>query len=189
MDSMNLMPVGCESGWGNGGAAALGAFVGSWFGNGTGGFGNRGNIGDVATVAAVETGIVLDSLSAIQNSINSGTLAFVNGQNTTNMALANGFANTAAATYQSGVDTRFAINSLGQQMADCCCELKGAVMGEGAATRQLIQQNMITELQTQLCDAKSKIGSLESNAYLCASQQAQTQQIVQTVLAHLNPKG
>lgn len=41
MDSMNLMPVG-DSGWSNGGAAALGAFVGSRFGNGGFGGDNRG---------------------------------------------------------------------------------------------------------------------------------------------------
>lgn len=41
MTDVSLLPttglVGTGCGWGNAGAAALGAFVGSWFGNGWGG--------------------------------------------------------------------------------------------------------------------------------------------------------
>lgn len=218
MDSMNLLPVSAGSdGLGAGGAAALGAFVGSWTGNGFGGWGGRG--GAVAADAAVVgTGVVLDSVNNLQSSVNGVGLAVVNGQNSTNMAIANGLSSTYAAlnntmtqqllaetqgfasvqstlcqgfsgvnqsVYQAGVDTRFAINDLARQNAECCCEIKGAIAAEGAATRGLIQQQYINQLETQLCDAKSKIGTLESNAYLTASQAAQTQQIIQTVLAHL----
>lgn len=212
MDSMNLMPVG-DSGWGNGGAAALGAFVGSWFGNGFGGGVGRGGVaGDVAATSA------LIDLSTIQSSINANGLATANAVASINQNLSSGFSSTYSAlnntltqqmlagqaqsaalqstlcqgfsgvnssVYHAGVDTRFAINALAQQNAECCCELKGAVAAEGSATRALINDRYINDLQTQLCDAKSKIGSLESNAFLAASQTAQTNQIIQTVLAHL----
>ena len=208
MESMNLMPVDTGSGFGTGGAAALGAFVGSWFGNGgfNGGFGNNG----AAAVVASDT--------AVLSAINDLGLTVVQGQNQSNLVAAQGFAglNTVVQTGDAAVtaaitqssfqnlnaltqgfaglntaivsssnDTRFAISDLARQNAECCCEIKGAITAEGSATRQLMQQQYINQLQTELCDAKSKIGSLESNAYLAASQSAQTNQIIQTVLAHL----
>ena len=83
---------------------------------------------------------------------------------------------------------RFAINDLARQNAECCCSIKGAILSEGAATRQLIQNNLITELQTQLCDSKSRIATLESNAFTTASNAAQTQQIINTILPHILTK-
>lgn len=206
---MNLLPVETGSGFGTGGAAALGAFVGSWFGNGGfgGGWGNRDG---AAAVVASDT--------AVLGAVNDLGLTVVQGQNQSNLVAAQGFAglNTVVQTGDAAVtaaitqssfqnlnaltqgfaglntsivsssnDTRFAIADLARQNAECCCEIKGAISAEGAATRGLIQQQYINQLQTELCDAKSKIGSLESNAFLAASQSAQTQQIIQTVLAHL----
>lgn len=212
MTDMSVLPVNTGSGWGEGGAAALGAFVGSWFGNGWG----PGGVGRGGVVAADVAGN-----AAVLEAINNVGLQTVQGQNGTNMAitraaadvytglnntltqqllagqqgfssvqstLCQGFSGVNQSVYQAGVDTRFAINDLARQNAECCCEVKTAIAAEGAATRQLIQQNLITELQTQLCDAKSKIGSLESNAFLAASQAAQTQQIINTVIAHLPSK-
>lgn len=194
---------------GEGGAAALGAFVGSWFGNG--GFGpfNRG-----AGVVAAETA----GNANVMEAINGVGLQLVQGQNGTNMAitraaadtytalngtltqqlladqqgfasvqstLCQGFSGLNQSVYQAGVDNRFAISALGSQMAECCCDIKSAVGAEGSATRALINERFINELQTRLCDAKAKIGSLESNIFLQNSQAAQTQQIIQTVLAHI----
>jgi hypothetical protein len=219
MDSMNLMPVG-DSGWGNGGAAALGAFVGSWFGNGFGGggYGGRGIGAGAAVGADVAATALISDLATLQGSVNQNALALANGVASVNQNLSGGLSNvysslngalvqgmmadqtqTAAiqstlcqgfsglnsSVYQAGVDTRFAINALSQQSAECCCQIKGAIAAEGSATRALINDRYINDLQTQLCDAKAKIGSLESNAFLAASQTAQTNQIIQTVLAHL----
>ena len=60
-----------------------------------------------------------------------------------------------------------------------------AVQAEGAATRQLIQNNLITELQTKLCDAKAKNAALESQAFTCASNDSQTRDIINTILPHI----
>jgi hypothetical protein len=62
-------------------------------------------------------------------------------------------------------------------ISDCCCNTQRAIAEQGQLTRDLINQNTITGLQTALCDAKSKIGSLESQAVLAASQAAQTAQV------------
>lgn len=47
--------------------------------------------------------------------------------NNTNMQIANGFATQAAGMQQQGYETRIAINGIGQQMATCCCDLKGGI--------------------------------------------------------------
>lgn len=242
---MTLLPTGAFGnccGWGDAGAAALGAFVGSWFGNGVD-WGNRGfgvGAGDAALASGFGTNLVMDNLNQIQNGVNnlglnltqnqcqlqqsvgnasaglqnalcqgfSGVVAndtqntnrlnntvtqgfaginnAINTQSAiTNQGLAQGFAGLNTAVQQNGYETRFAVNNLAQQQSDCCCQVKNTIQAEGAATRQLIQNNLITELQTQLCDAKNKITTLENQQYTAASNAAQTQQIVNTVLLHL----
>lgn len=214
MDSMNLLPVETgSSGFGTGTAAALGAFVGSWVGNGGFGYGGRNAAVEVASDAAVleaingvgttvlqgqaqSNMIAAQGFAGLNNVVQSGdagVTAAVNQSSFQNLnALTQGFAGLNTAIVSSSNDNRFAtqagFNSLQLQMAQCCCETQKTIMGEGAATRSLIDKYAYESLQTQLCDAKSKISSLESQNYLQASQAAQTQQIIQTVLAHLNTK-
>ena len=245
MADMTYLPTGMGNcGWGEAGAAALGAFVGSWFGNGWGGGFNRAGVGVgegvAAGASAFGTSLVMDNLNQIQNGVNSlglnltqgqcaiqrqvgdsaygiqnslcqgfsGTVAAVNdtsarlmnannqgfaGVNATinstnamtNNYLAQGFAGLNTAIRDNGYEARLAVQDLARQNADCCCSIKNTVMAEGAATRQLIQNNLITDLQTKLCDAKSKISTLESNAFTSASNQAQTAQILGAVLSEL----
>ena len=64
---------------------------------------------------------------------------------------------------------------------------EAAVVAQGAADT-VILDNLITELQTQLCDSKSRIATLESNAFTTASNAAQTQQIINTILPHILTK-
>ncbi|BES53411.1 hypothetical protein [Aeromonas phage phiWae15] len=218
MTDMTMLPVSTgDSGWGAGGAAALGAFVGSWFGNGWGP-GGRGVGAGVVAADALSTAPILEAvnnvgmqvvqgqngtnmalssgLSSVYTGLNAGItdLGFqtLQSQATQTNALTQGFAGLNTAIVSSSNDTRFALqaglNSLQAQNAECCCEIRTAIASEGAATRQLIQQNLITELQTQLCDSKSKNAQLESQIFLQGSQAAQTQQIIQTVLAHLPQK-
>jgi hypothetical protein len=228
---MTMLPVSTgDSGWGSGGAAALGAFVGSWFGNGWGGTG-RGGVGGgmypdvsngVALGANVAATALISDLATLQDSVNSNALASANGFAGVNQtitsglsstynglnntlvqgmlsdqaqtasiqsALCQGFGGLNTAIVSTGNDNRFAmqagLNSIQTQMSQCCCETQKSIAAEGAATRQLIQQNLITDLQTQLCDSKARIAQQESQIYLAGSQAAQTQQIIQSVLAHL----
>lgn len=68
-------------------------------------------------------------------------------------------------------------NAITSAIAECCCKTQTAIHAEGEATRGLIQQNYINTLQEKLCDAKSKIGSLETQSFVAASQAAQSAQI------------
>lgn len=202
MSEVNLIPDG-NSGWGNGLSAAAGAFIGSWFGNGWGGGGygyGRGGYGVGPVGVEIGANAVFDDLSNIQQSINGLGLTVVQGQGNSNLTacqgfngintavltsanqvnnvLAQGFAGINTAISNSGSDTRFAISNLGQQMQECCCNLRTAIASEGAATRELIQSNFITDLQTKLCDEKARSSQLASKLYLTESQQAQNEYLV-----------
>ena len=123
----------------------------------------------------------VDTYTALNSTLNAQTLANQTASSTTNATLIQGFSGLNQSVYQGSVDTRFAINDLARQNAECCCEIKTAIGAEGAATRQLIQSQYINQLETQLCDAKSQISTLESNAFTVASNAQQTQ----ILLAHL----
>ena len=198
--------IDCGSGWGSGGNAAIGAFIGSWFGQGGFGPNARNDVAGTNVLEAVNNvnttllqGQAQSNMAAAQGFAGLNTVvtsgdasvtASINQASYQNLnALTQGFAGLNTAILTSAGDNRFAmqagLNSLQSQAAECCCELRTAIGAEGAATRQLIQQNLITELQTQLCDSKSKAAALESQVFLQGSQAAQTNQIIQTVIAHL----
>lgn len=88
---------------------------------------------------------------------------------------------------QARFDTLSGVNALQRAIDSCCCttnnnitksfgdlalencqntgRVVNAITSEGAATRALINSNYINDLQSQLCDAKSRIGALESQQY------------------------
>lgn len=118
----------------------------------------------------------------------------------TQQGLCNGFHSVADVIQNSSATTRFEnmsnFNNLQSQLSNCCCttntnmatgfgnlalencqntgRIVDAIQSEGCATRGLINQNYINELQTQLCDAKSKIGSLEAQAFTGGALAAQS---------------
>ena len=205
MDSMNLLPVS-TGGMGAGGAAALGAFVGSWFADG--GFNNNKNndvtvlesINDLSTAVlqgqAQSNMIAAQGFSGLNTVVQSGDATVTSAINQSSFqnlnALTQGFAGLNTAIVSSSNDNRFAtqsgFNSLQMQLAECCCETQKTIMGDGAATRALIDKYAYEGLQTQLCDAKSKVSSLETQNFVQASQAAQTNQMVQTILQHIKVK-
>lgn len=98
MAEMNLIPTNAfGDGWGDAGAAALGAFFGSWFGNGA--MGNRfgygygnGVVADGAVAAgasAFGTNLVMDNLNQIQNGITNLGMNVVQGQGDLKQAVGN----------------------------------------------------------------------------------------------------
>lgn len=132
----------------------------------------------VASTAAMTQNTLAQGFAGVNASINSGDALI---QNT----LAQGFGGLNTAITSQGYESRLATAGLSSELAACCCSTKTAIAAEGAATRQLIQNNLITDLSTQLCDSKSKVAQLENQVAFGASQAAQTQQIINTVIAHL----
>ena len=124
----------------------------------------------------------------------------VNGNNQINQNMTQGFANAVSAVNANGTAARFdtltGFNNMQRAIDSCCCNTQnalatgfgnlalencqntgrivGSVQAEGSATRALINQNYINELQTQLCDAKAKIGSLESQQFTSNALAAQS---------------
>lgn len=118
----------------------------------------------------------------------------------TNQNLCSGFANTIATINANGSAARFdtlnGFNQTQRAIDSCCCNTQnsiargfgdlalencqntgrivGAIGAEGSATRALINQNYVHDLQTQLCDAKAKIGSLESQQFTSNALAAQS---------------
>lgn len=118
----------------------------------------------------------------------------------TNQNLCSGFANTVATINANGsaarYDTMSGFNQTQRAIDQCCCNTQtslangfgrlalencqntgrivGAIQADGGETRALINQNYINDLQAKLCDAKAKIGSLESQQYTSAAIAAQS---------------
>lgn len=169
MEHMSVLPMSDHSGIGSGALGAFaGALFGSWFGDGFGGY-NRHGVAPVVA-PAVDTTAILQGQAAINSNvtraatdayiglntaIQSGTMANVQGFNQVNSTLCQGF---------GGVNT--------------------AIREEGCATRELIQNNLITQLQTELCDVKASKASLEAQLNFQASQAAQTNAIL-TAIANI----
>ncbi len=180
----DILPVGGSLGGGEGwGGAALGAFggalIGSWFGDGWGGWGNRGggNGGcGCGCGAAVGTSIINDGINSIQNSINGMNMNLSSGlcnvgyqtldqSSRTNLAMMQGFSTIGHDNCQNTNAIVSAINNVGFQNQNCCCQTQKLIAEEGCATRQLIQNNLIADLQTKLCDAKADNAALKSQVY------------------------
>lgn len=73
--------------------------------------------------------------------------------------------------------------TLAAQMAACCCEIKQAICLDGQSTRALINDINLQNVQSQLADAKSQIGTLNSNIYTQNALNAQAA----TIITHLKP--
>lgn len=119
-------------------------------GNGFG-YGRDGFAGRVATVEDVNTSA---NFTRLENQVRFNENAIQNGFSNT----FNGIANLGYRELENFSTLRYD-NAIGQkdlaaQVAACCCETKGLIQAEGAATRALIQENKIEALQ-------SKINALE----------------------------
>lgn len=68
---------------------------------------------------------------------------------------------TSCATQKEVIESRYTtqlgFQTLGAQMAECCCDLKTAIHAEGEATRGLIQANTIQDLRDRLALANDAL--------------------------------
>lgn len=180
----DILPVSTGMGFNNDGfgngtlGAFAGALFGSWFGDGWGGngWGRGGYVPDGAAATGFSTQILNDGINAIQNSINgmnmniSSGLCNVGYQNLdqssrTNLAMMQGFSSLGHENCQNTFNVVSAINSLGSQLADCCCKTQRAIEQQGCQTRELMQTINTQNIRDQLCDAKAKNASLEAQIF------------------------
>lgn len=88
-----------------------------------------------------------------------------------------GNCNTQKEILQNRYDAALMAQSMQAQMAQYCCDIKEAVLADGNATRQLMQENTIQELRDKLADRDRDL----QTAYWQISQVNQTKNIVDTV--------
>lgn len=133
------------------------AIFGGWGNNSYGN--NRGN--DGGGTRSVYEGYVLQNdfsqlerkADNIQNGICDSTYAL-------NNTMQNGFANLNLALSNQGYETRNAINSIGSQLASCCCEIKTGMM----ENRYIDAQNF-ANLNNTLCGIGRDIVENQNNNY------------------------
>jgi len=70
------------------------------------------------------------------------------------------------------------------ESARCCCDIKATINADGNATRQLINDIRLSDLQGQLNDAKNNISNSNQTNALIAAMSAQTN----TIIHHLAPR-
>jgi len=125
--------------------------------------------------------------NAMQNSLTRAEMQDgFNNQNTVNtlnnlsMSLNNGFNNMALGMTNGFNSVNNAINTLGFNMQNCCCEIKQAVSLQGDLTRQLINNNTMQDLRDKLADKDRELNS----AIFAASQLTQTRTLEDFILAN-----
>lgn len=178
----DILPVGGNlgggEGWGAAGGALAGALIGSWFGEGFGWGGRGGNGGgsNCGCASGFSTAILNDGINSIQNSINGMNMNLSSGlcnvgyqaldqSSRTNLAMMQGFSSIGHDNCQNTNSIVSAINNVGFQNQQCCCATQKLIAEEGCATRQLIQNNLINDLQSKLCDAKADNAALKAQLY------------------------
>jgi len=152
---------------------------------------NQDSVANLATAVATGNFTTLNSINSLGrdvvtnihqqdlqqlNSFNNLTTTTLQGfnssamqvQNSTNQIIAQGTANAAA------IAAGFC--DVEKAMAQCCCEMKGAIAAEGSATRALINDLNVQNLRDQLSAANNKVSNNEQNQYL-----------LNTILTHFHP--
>lgn len=175
-------------GWGNG------------FGFGGNGGANSPGLQGLATRADINEGFALNNLqsgiTAIQQGICDSTYATNNAINGVNMGMMQGF---------NGVERGFC--NMSAQLADCCCQNREAIAqvrydmatqacdtrnviqnstrdiieGQNAGTRAILDfltQDKIASLQAENQSLKFQASQTAQNAYITASQDAQTAELI-----------
>lgn len=160
------------------------AFTGWGNGNRGGLFGGGGSNGS----GAADNYVLASDFATIQRQLSDGfnaqerrTDSIINGicdlgytqqslANTTNMAVAQGNYNTLNAIQQNGYESRLATQTLGSQMAQCCCDIREGISG--------VNYNMST--QANGINRAIENGFAQTN-YNMASQNCQTLQAIDKV--------
>lgn len=159
-------------------------------GCGCGGFGGFGGAGTFGADIAVTDATNIAELKAGANFTAQGVNGLRNSIADLNVNLCNQFANLNTAVTTAAYQNQLGQRDLQAQISDCCCktqsniaastnaitqqlcqmnynqamlgcEIKQAIAAEGAATRQMIQNQYIAETERKLAEAKQQLFVLE----------------------------
>jgi hypothetical protein len=174
------------------------------FGYGGRGFGGFGGFGGSQGGYGMPCGVPATQADLAAGFNNSAVLSGINGIDS---ALCQGFNGINTAILQSGYNTQTSINGLSHQLADCCCATQRAIDGvnynlatQSCETRNTIQnttrdvidnanansraildfltQDKIATLTAENQSLKFAASQSAQNAYITASQEAQTAELI-----------
>lgn len=138
------------------------------------------DLGNVATSQAAANFTTLSSINGLGRdlvtNIHQQDLTTLNSFNNLTTTTLQGF-NGSAMQIQNATNQIIAQGTANAQaMANCCCELKSAILSDGSLTRSLISDLNVQNLRDQLAAANGKVSNNEQNQYLLS-----------TILSHLTP--
>lgn len=180
-------------GWGRGGFGG-----GASTDPGLQGLATRADVNEAIAFNGVERGI-----QGIQQGICDSTFAL-------NNSITNGFHGVDTAICNLGYQTQTGFNSLGAQLAQCCCDTQTAIQGirydlatqacdtrntiqnatrdiiesQNAGTREILNfltQDKIATLQSENQALKFQASQTAQNAFITASQEAQTAELIRRI--------
>lgn len=137
-------------------------------------------IGNVATAQAAANFTTLNSINGLGRdlvtNIHQSDLTQLNSFNNLSTSMLQGF-NGSAMQVQNSTNQIIAQGTANAMaMQQCCCEIKGAILADGNATRSLINDLNVQNLRDQLATANNKVSNNEQNQYLLS-----------TILTHIKP--
>lgn len=143
--------------------------------------------GNIMTAQAANNFTTLTSINGLGRDVISGlNQAQLQTLNSFNGVLINTQQGFNAQAMQAARDAS-AIQTTLQQMAmvnaQCCCDIKKAICDDGQATRALINDIRLAELQTELADAKNSL----SNANQTLAFDAKMSAMASSIIMHLKP--
>ena len=144
-------------------------------------------IGAINTNIANGNFTTLSSINALGRDFTTiqtqGIIQALNTANLTNSVIQSGFNEIGRDTTNATNQIIMGQNAISQNMAECCCAIKSTINADGDATRALINDIRLADLQTQLVDAKNQISNSNQTNALVAAMASQTN----VILSHIRP--
>lgn len=141
---------------------------------------NQADIASLSTAVATGNFTTLSSINSlgrdVVTNVHQSELTQLNSFNQLSTGMLQGFNGQAMQVQNTTNQIISQLNAMAAAQSACCCELKGVIGAEGAATRALINDLNVQNLRDQLSAANNKVSNNEQNQYLLT-----------TILNHLHP--
>ena len=143
------------------------------------------SIANVSTAQAAGNFTTLSSINGLGRDItaqaNQNALQQLNSFNNLTTSTLQGFNEVGRDNANAFNQVQMSLNAMSAQNAACCCELKSTIRDDGDATRALINDLNVQNLQAQLSDAKTQNATLSQTITQKALLDAQTNVILQHI--------
>jgi hypothetical protein len=137
----------------------------------------QSQIGDLATAQAAANYTNLVNVNGLGRDITAQnynqSLINLNSFNQLNTSMLQGFNEIGRDAANYANQLVMGQNALAAQLSSCCCSIEKSIRDDGAVTRALINDIRVSDLQTQLTDAKLQISNGNQTAVLLAALRGQ----------------